>query len=296
MLSRSEVESFVADGYVAIRGAVPADVVRGCQRMIWSELGRHGVTADDPGTWTAPVVRIACPEGGPFTEAGTQPALWEAFDQLIGAGRWWRRPGVGGTIPVRFPSLADPGDAGWHIEASYQRDGHQQVNVNSRARGLLVLYLLSDVDDASAPTRIRPGSHLDAARVLAPAGDDGLDWLEAATAAAEASAGRHTVLATGAAGDVFICHPFLVHAASWPHRGRIPRMMAQPGVALHAQFPLTEPLSPVERAILDGIGPQAGRARPPGEAAVPGDAAAVPGDTAGPGRAGGLTSRSSRPA
>ena len=28
MLSASEVESFVADGYVAIRGAVPADVVR----------------------------------------------------------------------------------------------------------------------------------------------------------------------------------------------------------------------------------------------------------------------------
>ena len=158
MLSASEVESFVADGYVAIRGAVPADVVRACQEMIWSDLGPHGVT-EDPATWTEPVVRIACPEGGPFAEAGTRPALWEAFDQLIGAGRWWRRPGVGGTIPVRFPSLADPGDAGWHIEASYERDGHQQVNVNSRARGLLVLYLFSDVDEASAPTRIRPGSH-----------------------------------------------------------------------------------------------------------------------------------------
>ena len=30
-------------------------------------------------------------------------------------------------------------------------------------------------------------------------------------------------------------------------------MMAQPGVALHTQFPLAEPLSPVERAILAGI-------------------------------------------
>ena len=188
--------------------------------MIWSELGRHGVTAEDPATWTEPVVRIACPEGGPFAEAGTRPALWEAFDQLIGPGRWWRREGVGGTIPVRFPSLADPGDAGWHIEASYERDGHQRVNVNSRARGLLVLYLFSDVDEASAPTRIRPGSHLDAARVLAPAGEDGLPWIEAASAAADASAARPTALATGQAGDVFLCHPFLVHAASWPHRGR----------------------------------------------------------------------------
>ena len=156
MLSAREVESFVADGYVAIPGAVPADVVRACREMIWSDLARHGVT-EDPGTWTEPVVRIACPEGGPFAGAETRQALWEAFDQLIGAGRWWRRAWVGGTIPVRFPSLADPGDAGWHIEASYQRDGHQQVNVNSRARGLLVLYLFSDVDEASAPTRSVPG-------------------------------------------------------------------------------------------------------------------------------------------
>ena len=102
MLSASEVESFVADGYVAIPGAVPADVVRACREMIWSDLGQHGVT-EDPATWTEPVVRIACPEGGPFAEAGTRPALWEAFDQLIGAGRWWRRSGCGrhhsGALP-----------------------------------------------------------------------------------------------------------------------------------------------------------------------------------------------------
>lgn len=259
MLSSGEVESFIAHGYVAIQGAVPADVVQACRQLIWQDLGQRGVTAD-PATWTEPVVRIACPEGGPFAEAGTRPALWEAFDQLIGAGRWWRRAGVGGTIPVRFPSAGDPGDAGWHIEASYERDGQQWVNINSRARGLLVLYLFSDVDASSAPTRIRPGSHLDAARVLAPAGVEGLAWTEAASASAEASAGRPTALATGDAGDAFLCHPFLVHAASWPHQGLLPRMMAQPAVALHAQFPLTAPLSPVEQAIRNGIGADAGRA------------------------------------
>src|SRR3984885_9801218 len=174
MLSASDVESFIADGYVAIRGAVPADVVQACQEMIWSGLGKHGVAADDPATWTEPVVRIACPEGGPFTEAGTRAALWEAFDQLIGDGRWWRRAGVGGTIPVRFPSPADPGDAGWHIEASYEADGQSRVNIRSRARGLLALYLLTDVEADGAPTRLRPGSHLDVPAILSPAGDDGL--------------------------------------------------------------------------------------------------------------------------
>lgn len=80
-----------------------------------------------------------------------------------------------------------------------------------------------------------------------------MPWLKAAQAAAEATEHLPTVLATGKAGDVFLCHPFLVHAATWPHTGRLPRIMAQPGVALHDQFPLTDPLSPVEQAITTAI-------------------------------------------
>jgi phytanoyl-CoA dioxygenase PhyH len=246
MLSEAEIGSFVADGFVAIRDAVPAGVLRACQEEIWSALAERGVLRDAPATWRDPVVRIPCPESEAFAAAGTQPSLWEAFDQLIGAERWWRRPGVGGTIPVRFPSQADPGDAGWHIEASYETNGQWCVNHRSRARGLLVLYLFSDVDADSAPTRVRPGSHRDAARALVPAGDAGMRWTEAAQLAAQASAARPTSLVTGRAGDVFLCHPFLVHAASWPHNGRHPRIIAQPGVALHGSFPLVMPLSPVE--------------------------------------------------
>ena len=170
MLSPGQISSFLADGYVALRGAVPAGLARACQDVVWSELRQHGVRRDDPATWTAPVVRIPCPEGGPFAKAGTQPVVQAACDQLIGPGRWWRRAGVGGTIPVRFPSEADPGDAGWHIEASYRDGGQSRVNIGSRARGLLALYLLTDVDADSAPTRLRPGSHLDVPRLLAPAG------------------------------------------------------------------------------------------------------------------------------
>ncbi len=121
-------------------------------------------------------MRISCPEGGPFVAAGTQPVglggvrpADRARPTAGGGGPAWAGP-----LPVRFPSERDPGDAGWHIEASYAEDGNQRVNYRSRARGLLALYLLTDVDEASAPTRLRPGSHLDAARVLAPAGDAGM--------------------------------------------------------------------------------------------------------------------------
>jgi hypothetical protein len=60
--------------------------------------------------------------------------------------------------------------------------------------------------------------------------------------------------ATGSAGDVDLCHPFIVHTATWPHRGAQPRMMAQPGIRVPDSFRLdgSDP-SPVARAIVAGL-------------------------------------------
>jgi hypothetical protein len=102
------------------------------------------------------------------------------YDTLLGLGRWVQREGVGGTVPVRFPSMKDPGDAGWHIDGSYDVDGQWWVNVRCRRRGLLALFLFTDVGDADAPTEILVGSHLDVPRVLAPFGERGVLFGDAA--------------------------------------------------------------------------------------------------------------------
>jgi Phytanoyl-CoA dioxygenase (PhyH) len=102
-----------------------------------------------------------------------------------------------------------------------------RANIHSKGRALLMLFLFSDVREDDAPTRIRAGSHADIARQLAPAGDAGLTLGELAADGFAASAGRPLVSATGDAGTVYLCHPFLVHAAQ-PHRGVRPRFLAQP--------------------------------------------------------------------
>ncbi len=55
---------------------------------------------------------------------------------------------------------------------------------------------------------------------------------------------------------MFLCHPFLVHAASWPHRGRTPDD-GPAAVLLLSEFPLhalsADAVTPVEQAILDGL-------------------------------------------
>ena len=66
---------------------------------------------------------------------------------------------------------------------------------------------------------------------------------------------RPEALATGEAGTVYLCHPFLVHAAQM-HRGSEPRFMAQP--PLHPAEPLqldrvNGEYSPVEMAIRQAL-------------------------------------------
>jgi hypothetical protein len=54
--------------------------------------------------------------------------------------------------------------------------------------------------------------------------------------------------ATGDAGTVYLCHPFLVHAAQ-PHRGERPRFLAQPPLLpIDPDDRRRGDLSPVEQA------------------------------------------------
>jgi hypothetical protein len=254
-MESSLVKKFCADGFLAVRGAVAADTVRACVNEIDNELLARGVDPQDAATWTQPVVRLATPESPAFVAAGTSPALWQMYDTLLGPDRWVKREGVGGTIPVRFPSAHDPGDAGWHIDGSYAVEGQWWVNVQSRHRGLLALFLFTDVSEDDAPTELIAGSHLDVPHVLAPYGESGVYSAEVAGQLPASTFQRPRQYATGRAGDVYLCHPFMLHRATWPHRGAHPRIIAQPAVDLHQPFALRDrpDLCPVELAILEGL-------------------------------------------
>lgn len=246
--------AFLRDGFVKIEGAFPAATAHACARLLWETTG---CDPDDPGTWTKPVHWVGGMAQPPFAEAANTPVLHAAFDRLVGAGRWVPRDSLG-SFPLRFPHPEEPDDAGWHIEGSYQVPGENWpfANLRSRDRALLMLFLFTEVDEANAPTRIRVGSHLDVPAVLAPYGEPGASILTVAEAVAAASAHRPLALATGAPGDVYLCHPFLVHAAQ-PHHGTRPRFMAQPPLHPAAPYELERAdgaYAPVETAIRRGLG------------------------------------------
>lgn len=261
------VDTFLRDGFVHLAGAVPEPVARECERLLWTETGYD---PDDSTTWTRATRWVLHRDDEPFVEAVNSAALTDAYDALVGVGRWVRRDHVGG-FPLRFPSPERPVESGWHIDAGFTdqeltdedlesvdalRQVEFRVSITSRGRALLLLMLFSDVGPDDGATRIRVGSHLDVPRVLEPYGAEGVgsDPLFAA-AVDRASSGRPTTRAAGRCGDVYVCHPFLVHAAQ-VHRGSRHRFMAQNAIepaddidpgATH------RPLSPVERAIRDGL-------------------------------------------
>ncbi len=250
-LSAAQIETFIETGFVRIDGAFSAQIAAQARAILWKDTG---CDPDDPATWTRPVIRLGDYSQEPFRMAVNTPVLHRAFDQLVGVGRWQPRGSLG-TFPVRFPSPDDPGDAGWHIDVSFGFDDPDfmewRANISSKGRALLMLFLFSDVGECDAPTRIRIGSHMDIARLLAPAGEAGLTLRELAANGFTETAQREETLATGRAGTVYLCHPFLVHAAQ-PHQGTQPRFMAQPPLLPAKPLRLersARDLAPVEIAI-----------------------------------------------
>lgn len=257
-LSRGQVEQFIQQGFIKVEAAFSREIAAEARALLWQLTG---CDPQDPSTWTLPVVRLGDCAQEPFRAAVNTGVLHAAFDQLVGPGQWLPRQSLGG-FPIRFPHLDDPGDSGWHVDASFPPDNPSshyfewRINIQSRERALLMLFLFSDVDEQDAPTRIRIGSHLRVARLLAPAGITGMSFMELAATVDQATADLPETTATGAAGTVYLCHPFLVHAAQ-PIRGTKVRFLAQPPLPLRGGFDLTRPfaeLAPVAQAIVFGLG------------------------------------------
>ena len=79
---RVDLDAFIRDGYVAIRGAVDACTVAGCRELIWAAMERRGVRRDDSGSWPPLVESMDDLAGEPFVAAYLAPALTAAYDEL----------------------------------------------------------------------------------------------------------------------------------------------------------------------------------------------------------------------
>jgi hypothetical protein len=253
-LSTAQIEEFIELGYVKIEHAFPRDIAESCCSILWETIQ---LEPDKPETWTQPVIRIGELGFDPFKKAANTTILINAFNQLAG-DNWLPRITLG-SFPIRFPSKEIANDTGWHVDASFPGSDPNdyfewKININSKGRALLMLFLFSNVSEQDAPTRIKERSHLDVAKILESRGAEGLSFMQLAEKLNDIP-GRKEVTATGNAGTVYLCHPFLVHAAQ-QHTGKTPKFMAQPPLLSKTDFNIFQPVEkgcPIEQAIMKGI-------------------------------------------
>jgi hypothetical protein len=254
-LSIHQIDGFINNGFVKIENTFSAAVAAQCVDLLWKATHCQ---PDDQTTWTQPVIRIGEMTDAPFIEAANSAFLHNAFNQLVGKDNWIPKTSIG-SFPIRFPSQEKAKDTGWHVDASFPGENSSnylewRINFKSKARGLLMLFLFSDVSENDAPTKLKIGSHLNVARLLAPAGEKGLAFMELA-AHLDSINNCEEINATGKAGTVYLCHPFIVHAAQ-DHLGTKPKFMAQPALMTKKDFTLDATNSsncPVVKAILKGL-------------------------------------------
>ena len=128
-----------------------------------------------------------------------------------------------------------------YIDGSYDVDGQWWVDVHSRGRGLLALFLFADISGEDAPTELLVGSHLDVPRVLAPFRAQGVFFGDVDRGVPGSDLTRLRARATGR-GWRCLCLPSLPRCIAEHGRTTVPgpRMVAEPAIAHCEPFALRD--------------------------------------------------------
>lgn len=263
MLTAQQRSEFERLGLTCVPNAFPADAAaRMCDR-VWDALARrYGIARGAPTTWTVEEPRhLQALRRAHAFDAIASPALLAAIDEILGVGEW-QRPKQWAEALVTFPR-----GGGWDVPHQRWHFDWPVCGTMQPLAGLKVLAFLAPVAPGcggtlvlagshrlverltSSDTRPRPGRVLRTALFTShpwlrelgsrPSGADRVARLLQGTVIDGVQA--HVAELTGAAGDVVLLHPWLLHAAA-PNCGSSPRVMAGQnvqtarGLALYGGF------------------------------------------------------------
>ena len=245
MLSDEQLRAFHDDGFVMLEGAVAPDDVARMRERIWRRLEHNGADRHDPSTWHHQqtvglrTVRKADPD------PHRSPLVTGALDDVFGPGVW-RTASTWGQVLVTYPS-SEPWDVPhrpWHLDHSYDQPPGVIWGVN-------VFLFVDEVEPRGGGTLVVRGSPQHVRRFtqqVRPAKrtqkqwrtqfDATIPWFRALSDPNDVDdrverflsrtdvdgVPTQVVELTGRAGDVVLCHPWLVHNGG-PNTTARPRMM-----------------------------------------------------------------------
>jgi hypothetical protein len=261
VITEAQAQQFVEQGFIAIRGCFTREAAAEYTSTIWTRLGYD---PDDRSTWAESSIHMPGHRSIDITQFA--PKAWGAICDLLGgadrvAPYTWNDAFIvnlweGADRPWEDASPAAPG---WHKDGDFFRHF-----LDSPEQGLLTLVLWSDVQHQGGATFVAADSVGPVARFLAdhPEGAyppriawTGVEprpayfpWRELVGQCASFAE------ATGEVGDVYLLHPYILHAKA-QNILRVPRYITNPPVHLiePMRFDRPDP-SLVEQAVLRGLG------------------------------------------
>ena len=204
-LDASDINSFIDQGFLASTPPFRRSGGSGTGDPV--ARSRSGPRRSTHG----PSCRPARHYSDPRPRGGERADPHTAFDQL------WARA----RLPAARSHLSDPlpfrsgSGRRWHVDVSFGTENPDfmewRVNLHSRGRALLMLFLFSDVGVDDAPTRIRAGC-----MPIRPSTRSPVRRPDASRARFDGFAASAAVRKScdGKGGHGLSCHPFLVHRPS----------------------------------------------------------------------------------
>ena len=262
-LSPEQIEQFITQGYIVVKGCFTPETAKQYTDRAWDRLGYD---PDDPSTWEQEQIHMPALERWEAKEFA--PKAWAAMCELMGGEDRAAQPCSwgdsfilnlrrGADRPWQPPSAESPG---WHKDGDFFRHF-----LDSPEQGLLTLVLWSDMRHRGGGTFVVADSVPAVARFLLEH-PEGVRPGEFDTKRILSECSQFVEM-TGEIGDVVILHPYILHASS-QNALRVPRFITNPAVNLKEPMefnrPNPEDFSPVERAVLRGLGVERLDYRPTG--------------------------------
>jgi hypothetical protein len=258
VLTAADIEHFLVHGFVKVSQALDQEVIKKCVDLMWKRLGYDPL---DSSTWVAD--KIHMPRHTEFSVKDVAPRAYQAICELCGGEDRIEIPKWGDGFIANFHFGGDspwvppsPKANGWH------KDGDCFLHfLDSPDQGLLIIVLWSDVHSRGGSTFVIGDSVGPVARYLA----DHPEGVNPNVGFKNGGFPHQTFVeechdfqeATGKAGDVYLLHPFLLHASSI-NTLKLPRLITNPCVNFKEPMKFDRPNvndhSPVELAILRALG------------------------------------------
>ena len=257
MLTTEQMNEFHSAGYVHLEAAVETSIVKEMRDRVWDLLSQQGFLQDAPATWHIdgnpskgwrPVSKLGDLKiGEPSPEDSI--VVREALDDVFKAGRAskdsWGQPLV--TMPAEAKTWLMPTSI-WHFDHYHSHP--EEIN------GVNVFLLIDEVEVGGGGTAVVRNSPLLMDRLLYSgakfsklsdqnkgfcASHPWLGGLQAKSSSATVERNKQYMdqdtdiegiparveELTGAAGDVYLCHPALMHAPAMNTSARLRLMRTQ---------------------------------------------------------------------